>query len=93
MSEAAALAVVPPDRVSEAEAARRRRVAAANLSTLEVEIVLWISKGKSSLDVAQLMGLGTAWTVEKRVTKILGKTGTPSRAALVAWALRNKVIE
>lgn len=84
--------ILPTEALTREEIERRARIA-ANLSELEVEIIRWISRGKSSLDVAELMGLGTAWTVEKRVTKILAKTGTPSRAAAVAWAFRNKVIE
>lgn len=78
-----------------AERRARRAVAARaekNLTDLEVEIIHWVSLGKTSLDVATIMG-GNETTVQKRIERIMAKVGVETRGALVGWSLRNAVIE
>lgn len=98
MTTEAALALETIQAFEAAARERRARKAEAalkssGLSSLEVEIIKWVSLGKSSLDISQVMGLGTEASVEKRITRALFKIGVPTRAAAVSWAFRNGVIE
>lgn len=79
-------------RVEREQHAARAR-AQAKLTDDEVEIIKWISLGKTNPDIATIMGVPGDWAVAKRVTRILEKIGVPTRPAAVRWALRNGVIE
>lgn len=97
MSEAAQALETVAAFEAQARVARERRareaIASTGVTALELEILRWVSHGKTNADIATIMGLGNEDTMVKRVQKILDKTGTPTRAAAVSWALRNGVIE
>jgi DNA-binding CsgD family transcriptional regulator len=56
------------------------------LSTREAEVLLWIARGKTSIEAAAILDLSRR-TVDKRLERIHAKIGVESRvaAALVAW--------
>jgi DNA-binding NarL/FixJ family response regulator len=64
----------------------------ALLSERERQVVLHICKGLSNQEIADILFLSRR-TIEKHREHILQKTGVPNTAALVAWAIRTKVIE
>lgn len=61
------------------------------LSDREKEVVQHICKGLSNQEIADILFLSRR-TIEKHRENILQKTGVPNTAALVAWAIRNKII-
>lgn len=63
------------------------------LTSAQIAILQWIADGKRSDDIALLMGLGSAKTVDAYLVRICDKTGAASRAAAVAWALRRGIIK
>lgn len=62
------------------------------LSEREKEVVQHICKGLSNQEIADILFLSRR-TIEKHRENILQKTGVPNTAALVAWAIRNKIIK
>lgn len=62
-----------------------------DLSDEDVELLGCIASGMSNLEVAEDWGIAPS-VVRSKVSRLLAKTGTPNRAALVAWALRSQVI-
>lgn len=58
-----------------------------NLSAREAEVLLWISRGKTSRDIADILEVSHR-TVDKHIEQIYNKTGLSSRAAAAATASR-----
>lgn len=62
------------------------------LSPAQIAILQWASNGKDNIEIALLMNIERPILVQRQMQKIMELTGTLSRTAAVAWALRNKVI-
>jgi DNA-binding NarL/FixJ family response regulator len=61
---------------------------ALKLTAREAEVVLWISRGKSNRDIAEILGLSPR-TVSKHLEQIFEKLGVENRTAATALALRH----
>ncbi|MCE2563135.1 response regulator [Komagataeibacter sp. FNDCF1] len=57
------------------------------LSTREAEVLLWISRGKTSRDIADILQVSPR-TIDKHIEQIYNKTGLSTRAAAAATASR-----
>lgn len=57
------------------------------LSAREAEVLLWISRGKTSRDIADILAVSPR-TVDKHMEQIYNKTGLSTRAAAAATASR-----
>jgi DNA-binding NarL/FixJ family response regulator len=57
------------------------------LTTREGEVLLWLSKGKTNRDIAQILGLSPR-TVDKHLEQIYAKLGVENRTAAAAIATR-----
>jgi DNA-binding NarL/FixJ family response regulator len=62
------------------------------LSDREQEVLILISRGMSNNDIADALFISKR-TVEKHRANLLEKTGCNNTAALVMWAIRNKVVK
>jgi len=62
-----------------------------NLSNREKEVLLLISKGLSTREIASILNISQR-TVERHRTTLLDKTGTRNAVSLVIFALKNKMI-
>ncbi|TQL17792.1 LuxR family two component transcriptional regulator [Zymomonas mobilis] len=58
-----------------------------SLSSREAEVILWISRGKSSRDIADILDISPR-TVDKHIEQIYNKTGLSSRAAAASTVSR-----
>jgi DNA-binding CsgD family transcriptional regulator len=86
----ATLAAAGDRRVAEAAASALAGLAAANphrLSARELEVLRLLAQGFRTKDIASQLVLTPA-TVSTHIQRIMGKTGTSSRAELVALAVR-----
>lgn len=63
----------------------------ARLTLREMEILQWISSGKSNWEIAQMFGLSES-TIKNHVHHILGKLQTSTRAQAVAKAISLELI-
>lgn len=71
---------------------RSYRETVTALTEREVEIVTLLVEGKCSKDIAAILGI--SWkTVDVHIVNAKAKSEVPTRAALVAWALRKGLIE
>ena len=61
------------------------RLQAAGLTPREVEVLQWVARGKTSADIAGILGTSPR-TVQKHVERILSKLHVETRAAAVARA-------
>ena len=92
--------VVAPDqpapaalpRLGSAAARYSPRGLAAALSAREIEVLSFVSHGKSNKEVGEELGL-SALTVKSHLARIARKLGTGDRAEMVVVALRAGVIE
>ncbi|GBQ91522.1 response regulator [Asaia krungthepensis] len=57
------------------------------LSAREAEVLLWISRGKSSRDIADILGVSSR-TIDKHTEQIYNKAGLSGRAAAASTASR-----
>ncbi|AZV37694.1 response regulator transcription factor [Komagataeibacter xylinus] len=57
------------------------------LSAREAEVLLWISRGKTSRDIADILQVSPR-TIDKHIEQIYNKTGLSTRAAAAATASR-----
>mgnify|MGYP003362081966 CR=1 FL=1 len=57
------------------------------LSAREAEVLLWISRGKTSRDIADILQISPR-TIDKHIEQIYNKTGMSTRAAAAATASR-----
>ena len=58
-----------------------------NLTTREAEVLLWLARGKSNRDIAEILGLSPR-TVNKHLEVIYAKLGVENRAAATGMAVR-----
>jgi DNA-binding NarL/FixJ family response regulator len=61
---------------------------ALKLTVREAEVLLWISRGKSNRDIAEILGLSHR-TVSKHLEQIFEKLGVENRTAATALAIRH----
>lgn len=59
----------------------------------QIAILQWSAHGKRNEEIALLMNLARPQTVQAHVMRIMEATGTSSRTAAVAWALRRGLIK
>lgn len=71
-------------RSSGEEARLRERL---GLTAREAEVLLWIGHGKSTRDIAEILGMSPR-TVQKHLEQIYSKLGVENRAAAAAIAIR-----
>jgi DNA-binding response OmpR family regulator/DNA-binding CsgD family transcriptional regulator len=57
------------------------------LTSREAEVLLWLSRGKSNRDIAEILGLSPR-TVNKHLEQVFGKLGVENRASATALAVR-----
>ncbi|MNV68722.1 Transcriptional activator protein LuxR [compost metagenome] len=62
------------------------------LSVREAECLLWVSRGKSSADIGQIVGLSPR-TVDSYIEKACAKLGVRTRIEAVAVGVRTGVID
>ena len=62
------------------------------LSGREVECLLWVSRGKSSADIGQIVGLSPR-TVDSYIEKACAKLGVRTRIEAVAVGVRTGIID
>jgi DNA-binding NarL/FixJ family response regulator len=60
------------------------------LTPREVEVLFWISEGKSNHEIAIILGACTG-TIRKHVEHILSKLNVESRTAAAVMALRRRL--
>ncbi len=77
------LRLVAVDTSSEQLLLKRR----LNLTTREAEVLLWLARGKSNRDIAEILGLSPR-TVNKHLEVIYAKLGVENRAAATGMAVR-----
>ncbi len=58
-----------------------------DLTLREAEVLLWISRGKATRDIAEILGLSPR-TVDKHLEQIYNKLGLPNRASAASLAVR-----
>jgi len=58
-----------------------------NLTVREAEVLLWISRGKSNRDIAQILDISPR-TINKHLERIFDKLGVENRAAAAVLAVR-----
>ena len=71
------------DRAKQAEILRRQLA----LTMREAEVLVWIARGKSNRDIAEILGLSPR-TVNKHLEQIFVKIGVENRSSAAAVALR-----
>jgi DNA-binding CsgD family transcriptional regulator len=69
-------------------AALLRNLERYGLSPREIEVMLWLVKGKTNLEIAVILGISKR-TTDKHLEHIFGKLGVETRAAAVAL-IRNE---
>ena len=77
------LRLVALDTSSEEQVLKQR----LGLTAREAEVLLWLARGKSNRDIAEILGLSPR-TVNKHLELIFGKLGVENRAAATGIAVR-----
>jgi DNA-binding CsgD family transcriptional regulator len=62
------------------------------LTPREIEVLMHLARGQSKPEVAKALGI-SAHTVNRHTTNLMGKARIHSRAELVRWAIREKLLE
>ena len=75
------------DRASDADLLKRK----LSLTQREAEVLLWIARGKSNRDIAEILDLSPR-TVNKHLEQIYAKLGVENRASAAALAVRTLVV-
>ena len=57
------------------------------MTSREAEVLLWLSRGKSNRDIADILGLSPR-TVNKHLEQMFEKLGVENRASATALAVR-----
>ena len=57
------------------------------LTSREAEVLLWLSRGKSNRDIAEILGLSPR-TINKHLEQMFEKLGVENRASATALAVR-----
>nr|WP_314434031.1 helix-turn-helix transcriptional regulator [uncultured Brevundimonas sp.] len=65
---------------------------ASPLSGREAECLLWVSRGKSSSDIGQIIGLSPR-TIDSYIEKACAKIGVRTRIEAVAVAVRTGLLD
>lgn len=74
-------------RLSEADLSESQRLQRRfALTSREVEVLLWIARGKANRDIAEILGLSPR-TVNKHLEQVFAKLGVENRTAAAAVAL------
>ena len=71
--------------VRKSDAPAPSRLASAALTPREVEVLSWVSKGKTNRDVAEILGMSPR-TVNKHLEHVFEKLGVETRSAAAALA-------
>lgn len=71
---------------------RARSLERCPLKVSEIEVVHWLSMGKTSAEMAEILGT-SPHAIERRLDLAWDRTGTKNRHGLVALALRKGWIE
>ena len=71
---------------------RRDKHETPSLSAREAECLLWVSRGKSSADIGQIIGLSPR-TVDSYLEKVCAKLRVRTRIEAVAVAVRLDLID
>ncbi|MCP8896790.1 helix-turn-helix transcriptional regulator [Shinella daejeonensis] len=61
------------------------------LTDREVECLYWIAEGKTSDEVALILGISRN-TINNYITGVMRKTATRTRSEAIAWAVRNGLV-
>jgi DNA-binding CsgD family transcriptional regulator len=81
-----------PERASVAPSTPVGGLPASKPSFREQQVLLLLAEGKSNKEIASLLNLSTR-TIESYRARIMQKLGLHSTAALVRYAVRNKLVE
>ena len=65
---------------------------AAELNDREVEVLTWVARGKTSVEIAQILGL-TKRTIDFHIDNARGKLGAATRSEAVIKATTGRLIE
>lgn len=63
----------------------------SELTEREVECLYWISEGKTSDEIAVILGISRN-TINNYITSVMRKTATKTRSEAIAWAVRNGLV-
>lgn len=61
------------------------------LTEREVECLYWIAEGKTSDEIAVILGISRN-TINNYITSVMRKTATKTRSEAIAWAVRNSLV-
>lgn len=61
------------------------------LTEREVECLYWIAEGKTSDEIAVILGISRN-TINNYITSVMRKTATRTRSEAIAWAVRNSLV-
>jgi DNA-binding CsgD family transcriptional regulator len=67
--------------------ASRIATSAARLTARETEVLLWVARGKTNRDIAEILGMSPR-TVNKHLEQVFEKLGVETRTAAAAAAQR-----
>ncbi len=62
-----------------------------DLTEREVECLYWIAEGKTSDEIAVILGISRN-TINNYITSVMRKTATKTRSEAIAWAVRNGLV-
>jgi DNA-binding CsgD family transcriptional regulator len=62
-----------------------------DLTEREVECLYWIAEGKTSDEIAVILGISRN-TINNYITSVMRKTATKTRSEAIAWAVRNSLV-
>lgn len=63
----------------------------SELTDREVECLYWIAEGKTSDEIAVILGISRN-TINNYITSVMRKTATKTRSEAIAWAVRNNLV-
>ena len=63
----------------------------SDLTEREVECLYWIAEGKTSDEIAVILGISRN-TINNYITSVMRKTATKTRSEAIAWAVRNNLV-
>lgn len=81
-----------PKAASEAETAPVPVVQVVRLSRLELDVLLWLSKGKRYADISEIMTMSVD-SIYAHTHRIMNKLGAGTSAGAVGIALRKGIID
>lgn len=74
-----------------AEASVHRGERDADLTEREIECLYWIAEGKTSDEIAVILGISRN-TINNYITSVMRKTATKTRSEAIAYAVRNNLV-